>query len=137
MQRYLTALAVGLAACLWQASAPAQVVVDGTSPPNRTNGPGIYSPPGFYGTTYGAASYGMKRTYSSFPSPSGGGYGYGLAPTTFLPGPFGVGLWRPGRFVPAGTIYGTFPADGYARGYASPPIGVYAPAFGPGATVLP
>lgn len=137
MRRYFAALAVGLAACPWASSARAQVVVDGTTLPDRTTRPGIYSPPGFYGTTYGAASFGLARTYSSFPSPSGVGYGYGLAPTSFLPGPYGVGLWRPGRFVPAGTIYGTFVADSNARGYPSPPIGVYAPAFGPGETIQP
>ena len=90
-----------------------------------------------YGTSWGVASYGLKRTYSSFSSPRGVGYGYGLPPVGFVPGKFGVELWRPNEVVPAG-VYGVnyryrtwpypYPVGPPAYG---PSIGVYAPGFGP------
>jgi hypothetical protein len=82
----------------------------------------------------------MPLAYSSFASPYGGGYGYGYGPYGLLPGRYGVGLWRPG-FVSPGYTYGaayggyrTFPVP-YVAGapVATPPVGVYAPAYGPGA----
>lgn len=97
----------------------------------------VYGAPGFYGTSWGVASYGVPRTYSSYNSPYGPGYGGGYPPTAFLPGKFGVNLWRPG-FVAPGYMYGsanayrTFPAQSwpYPTLYG-PPFGVYAPGFGP------
>lgn len=98
----------------------------------------FYAAPGFYGTSLGTPSYGSVRTYSEFSSPFGAGYGYGYAPASFLPGPYGVGLWRPGVVSP-GYYYGasyhsyrTFPAP-YTPGSTveTPPFGAYAPAFGP------
>jgi hypothetical protein len=65
------------------------------------------------------------------------GYGYGYPPYTIWTGRYGVGLWRPG-FIAPGYIYGasyyrtfTVPYGSLSAGYA-PPVGVYAPYFGPG-----
>ena len=78
--------------------------------------------------------------------PSGPSYGSNLPAYGFLPGRYGVGLWRPG-FVAPGYVYGE-PTSGYSyrdlpvvygTGLTAgqiappPPMGVYAPAFGPGA----
>jgi hypothetical protein len=117
---------------------PAQAqVATGVLPgaPYRINP--YFAAPGYYGMSFGSPSFGMTRTYTAFSSPYGAGYGYGYAPYGLLPGRYGVGLWRPG-FVTPGYAYGasyyrTFPVP-----YAStppmppPPVGVYAPAFGPG-----
>ena len=85
---------------------------------------------------FGSASYGMPRTYTSFASPYGAGYGFGYAPYGLLPGRYGVGLWRPG-FVTPGYVYGasyyrSFPVP-YSSAVAAPtaPIVYYAPGFGP------
>ena len=43
---------------------------------------------------YGVPSFGVPRTYSVYSSPYGAGYGYGYAPASFLPGRYGVGMWR-------------------------------------------
>lgn len=101
-------------------------------------GPGtIYGAPGFYGTSYGTASFGVPRLYSEYSSPYGLGYAYGYAPSSFAPNAFGQGLWRPGQPSTA-TLYGspgayrTFPVQTWPRPAGSgPPFGDYAPAFGP------
>jgi hypothetical protein len=94
-----------------------------------------YQPPGVYGMAWGSASYGQPLGYSRFNSPfRGGGYGYGLKPYSLAPGPFGQGLWNPGagagdpRFGFTG--YRTFAAPGWP-GTPPPPVGAFAPAFGP------
>ncbi len=129
MSRQLLGFTVALAAILASASADAQVV---SGPePFRLNG--YFAAPGYYGTMYGSASYGMPRTYTSFSSPYGLGYAYGYAPYGLLPGRFGVGLWRPGDAAP-GYAYGTSYYNTFAIPGApatAPPFGVYAPAFGP------
>ncbi len=93
-----------------------------------------YQPPGLYGMSYGSPSFGIPRTYSNFSSPYGAGYAYGYAPYTLLPGAFGMELWRPGVSVP-GYVYGGSLYTTYSypfRVYApQPPVGVYAPGFGP------
>jgi hypothetical protein len=102
---------------------------------------GYYSAPGAYGMAYGYPAYGYPRTYTAFSSSYGAGYGYGYPPYSYLTGRYGVGLWRPG-FVAPGYAYGasyyyrTFavPYGSLAPGYP-PPVGVYAPAFGPPAYV--
>src|SRR4051812_15445423 len=66
--------------------------------------PRAYAAPGYYGMAYGSASFGVPRTYSAFSSPYGLGYGYGYAPTGFLPGPYGIQLWRPGFSTPGYTF---------------------------------
>jgi hypothetical protein len=107
---------------------------DPSGPPHASI---YYAAPGLYATTYGSPSFKVPRTYSSFSSPYGVGYGYGYRPTTFLPGPFGVGLWRPGSglgYGPGSSIYSTFavPPAGYPVAIpAHAPIGAYAPGFGP------
>jgi hypothetical protein len=103
--------------------------------------------PGFYGMSYGFASYGMPQTYSVFSAYPGPSYGMNYPPYGLLPGRYGVGLWRPGYVAP-GYVYGasyypsssfsyrTFPVV-YGTGRSvdqiapSPPVGAYAPALGP------
>ena len=85
---------------------------------------------------YGSPSVGLTRTYTSFSTPYGMGYGAGYAPYGLLPGRYGVGLWRPGLVTP-GYVYGasyyrSFPVP-YSSAVPAPtaPIGYYAPGFGP------
>ncbi len=92
--------------------------------------------PGLYGTAYGAASFGVPRTYSTFSSSYGPGYMGGYGPYGYVPGRYGVGLWRPGYSVPgyeyrssAYNFYRTFPYT-IRPPVASVPMGVYAPAYG-------
>ena len=114
-------------------TARAQVVNPGFSAPYRING--YYAAPGNYGMAYGSMSAGLPRTYTTFSSPYGGGYGSGYAPYGLLPGRYGVGLWRPG-FVTPGYVFGasyyrTFPVPYTTSAPNSPvPIGYYAPGFG-------
>ncbi|MDX2037574.1 MAG: hypothetical protein SFX72_13055 [Isosphaeraceae bacterium] len=97
---------------------------------------GVYQAPGYYGTSWGVASYGVPRTYSRFSSPYGAGYAQGYAPYGILPGPYGTGLWRQSSTAP-GYAYGSPAYSTYARPFRQydakpgPPIGAYAPAFGP------
>ena len=127
-------LGIGLLAALAPAAtASAQIQVS----PRAPYGPApAFAAPGFYGTSYGHASYGSVRTYSNFSSPYGAGYGYGYAPPSSMPGPYGIGLWRPGLVAPAyayssGT-YNTFAAPFQPTAPLNPvPIGLYAPGFGP------
>jgi hypothetical protein len=106
--------------------------------------------PGNYGMSYGFASYGMPQTYSVFSAFPGPSYGTNYPPYGVMPGRYGVGLWRPG-FVTPGYVYGAsyyYPPNAYQyRTFAvgnglgvggrplspPPPVGVYAPALGPGA----
>jgi hypothetical protein len=97
---------------------------------------GAYSPfgaPGYYGMAWGVPSYGVPRTYTAFSSPYGLGYGYGYGPSSFLPGPYGVEMWRPGvsttGYTYAPAAYRTFPVP-YRVGW-TPGVGMYAPGFGP------
>lgn len=105
-----------------------------------------FAGPGWYGTSYGFASYGFPQTYSVFSAYPGPSYGSNYPPYGLLPGRFGVGLWRPGYVTP-GYIYGasyypsssmsyrTFPVYYGGAGRAmdpAPPMGYYAPALGPG-----
>ena len=97
----------------------------------------VYGAPGFYGTSYGTASYGVPRTFTAFNSPYGVGYGLGYPTPGFLPGKYGSNLWRPGLAAPgylygAPTAYRTFPIRVWSGPTAyGPPIGVYAPSLGP------
>src|SRR3954467_14199432 len=90
----------------------------------RAQGPSVvttnpyYAAPGNYGTSYGSASFGLKRTYSEFASPYGGGYAYGYPPARVLPGRYGIGLWRPGM-TEGGYVYG---APGMSRTFAAPSV---------------
>lgn len=140
--RRLLGLAVLILMAPGSARAQAPVPVPTPGPAAYYWGAGsIYGAPGFYGTSWGTASYRVPRTYTEYNSPYGLGYGYGYAPPTLLPGPYGVGLWRPG-FSTAGYVYGapyayrTYPARTWPNpvGYG-PPFGAYAPGFGP--TPLP
>jgi hypothetical protein len=115
-------------------AARAQVGYSDVSSPYRING--YFAAPGYYGMAFGSPSLGLTRTYTTFSSPYGLGYGYGYAPYGLLPGRYGVGLWRPG-FVTPGYLYGasyyrTFPVP-YSSVVTGPtaPIGYYAPGFGP------
>lgn len=104
-----------------------------------------FAAPGLYGTSYGFASYGVPRTYTTFSAFPGPAYGSNYPAYGYMPGRYGVGLWRPG-FVAPGYVYGaptsndsyrTFPVvagTGLTPQQLAPPpsIGVYAPALGPG-----
>ena len=100
----------------------------------------IYGAPGYYGTSYGTASFGVPRLYSEFSSPYGMGYGYGYAPTAPAYA-FTVGLWRSGTSSSSTTYgapgsYRTFPVRTWPRPSGTgPPFGEYAPAFGPQAAM--
>ena len=102
--------------------------------------------PGWYGTSYGFASYGFPQTYSVFSAFPASSYAANYPPYGLLPGRYGVGLWRPGYVAP-GYVYGasyypstglgyrTFPVNYGMAGRAmdpAPPMGYYAPALGPG-----
>jgi hypothetical protein len=105
-----------------------------------------YAAPGLYGTSYGYASYGVPRTHTEFSAHPWSGYYANYRPYSYMPGRFGAGLWRPGGSPAADSIYGrptgrnsyrTFPVTsgtGLTPDQIAPPppIGVYAPAFGPG-----
>jgi len=128
--------AVLLGAALGLAGAPARAQWYG-GPRMGYYGANTYSgAPGFYGVGYGIPSFGFPRTYSVFSSPYGGGYGYGYSPNLFLPGHYGVGLWRPGYAVP-GYVYGagyyrTFPVPYRPLvPFVGPPLGYYGRAYGP------
>ena len=137
--RIVTGAGLALALALGTSAARAQVEAGGVVvPPTPFRVNPYFAAPGYYGMAYGSQSYGLTRTYTSFSSPYGAGYGYGYAPYGMLPGRYGVGLWRPG-FVAPGYVYGassyrTFPVPAGAPGPLppAPPVGVYAPAFGPG-----
>lgn len=125
-----TAFLMATAPLSSQAQAPAI-----STDPYRGNG--IFAPPGHYGVMYGTPSYGTIRTTSAFSSPFGVGYGYGYPAARILPGRHGVGLWRSDLLSP-GAAYGvsdssyrTFPVPYASRGAYSPPLGVYAPTYGP------
>ncbi len=134
MRRTFAALVIGLALWSSSGSAQGQVMLGGPVSPYRVQA--YYGAPGSYGTTYGYSSYGLRQTYTTFSSPYGAGYSYGYPPATYLPGPYGVGLWKPGG-SPASRVwrtpyYGTYALPTAPRGVPLPPVGVYAPAFGPG-----
>ncbi|MBX6314457.1 MAG: hypothetical protein IRY99_16315 [Isosphaeraceae bacterium] len=95
-----------------------------------------FGAPGYYGVAYGYPAYGFPRTYTVFSSPYGAGYGYGYPPYGILGGRFGSGLWRPGFISPGytygGSYYWSFPVPyGSLNPLSGPPVGYYAPAFGP------
>lgn len=105
-----------------------------------------YAAPGLYGTSYGYASYGVPRTHTSFSAKPWSPYYASLRPYGFAPGRFGAELWRPSSSGPAlsdvygvptsGHSYRTFPVvsgTGLTVDQIAPPppIGVYAPNFGP------
>ena len=96
--------------------------------------PGYYAAPGYYGTAYGVASYRVPRGYSVFPSPSGGNSSLGYAPSSFVAGPYGAGLWRPGTTFRQGYGYSTYTTYTIAPGpgVVPPTFGYYAPGYGPG-----
>jgi hypothetical protein len=134
MRQQLRALILAASLLFFTVTARAQVVA-GT--PTQYYGPATaFGAPGYYGMGWGAASFGMPRTYTAFSSPYGLGYSYGYSPYSTLPGPYGVGLWRPGVVAP-GYIYGaafyrTIPVPYRPLvPVAAPPVGMYAPGFGP------
>ena len=123
----------------------AQAFVGGpyTTGPYRVSD--YFAAPGLYGTSYGFASYGVPRTFTTFSAYPGPSYGSNYPSYGLMPGRYGVGLWRPG-FVAPGYVYGaptsstsyrTFPVvygTGLNASQIAPPpsIGVYAPGLGPG-----
>lgn len=129
-------LAIGASVAI-ASTARAQNAAPITVVPGSETAHGFFAAPGNYGVSLGTPSYGSVRTDSSFSSPYGAGYRYGYAPSGFLPGRFGVGLWRPGyAATPLDNAgyhsYRTFPVPYRAQTPAvTPPLGLYAPAFGP------
>lgn len=142
MERAVVAAVVALGVQTTPA-ARAQVLVP-AGPPVVVAQPGLstyYAAPGYYGTSFGYASFGVPRTYTTFSAFPGPAYGANYPAYGVLPGRYGAGIWRRGLAAP-GYIYGapayrTFPVGppvvdvGVGR-LAPPPIGVYAPAYGPG-----
>jgi hypothetical protein len=143
MRRLLLVVAFGLALACSPAPTLAQVYSSGPNPYRISGAAGL---PNLYGTSWGVAGYGTIRTYSTFASPFGVGYGYGQGTTNgfgypsygFIPNKYGVGLWRAGLATPgyaygSANGYNTFPYPYKPGGprYA-PPIGLYAPGFGAG-----
>ena len=134
MRQIVGTLLIGLVLCLSPGQARGQIGIGGPVTPYRT--PSYFSPPGYYGTSYGTASYGLRQTYSTFASPYGPGYAYGYPPTSYLPGRHGVGLWAPASvsqpYLWRTPYYGTYAIPSAPANIPPPPIGVYAPGFGPG-----
>ncbi len=105
-----------------------------------------FAAPGWYGTSYGFASYGFPQTYSTFTAFPTSSYAANYPPYGLLPGRYGVGLWRPGYVAPgyvygasyypsSGMSYRTYPVMYGAAGRSmdpAPPMGYYAPSLGPG-----
>ncbi len=121
---------------------PEAASAQATPAPNRAvvktdSALGAYDAPGNYGVAWGSASFGLPRLHSAYSTSYGPGYGYGYAPSRFLPGAFGQGLWSPSSTVAPGSLEGSgyyrvFPVPyGPAPHGAVPPLGAYAPAFGP------
>jgi hypothetical protein len=135
MRRLLLVVVFGSALAMVPSQVRAQVPVGGTAVPYRVNG--SIGLPNLYGTSWGVASFGIPRTYTTFSSPYGAGYGSGYPSYGVLPGRYGVGLWRPGFVAPGytyGSAYGynTFPYPYKPGGpMYGPSIGNFAPGFGP------
>src|SRR5438105_14648924 len=117
-------LLIVAALLLIPAAARAQVAATGFSAPYRINA--YFAAPGYYGMAFGSPSVGVPRTYTTFASPYGPGYGYGYAPYGLLPGRYGVGLWRPG-FVTPGYVYGASYYRSFPVPYSSTVPAVTAP----------
>ena len=134
MRRLLLMVAVGSALAASTTTARAQAVGGGLAPYRMNESIGL---PGLYGTSWGVASFGIPRTYTTFSSSYGVGYGYGYPNYGVIPGRYGAGLWRPGYVAPGyvyGSAYGynTFPYPYKPGGpMYGPSIGLYAPGFGP------
>jgi len=135
MAKWISTTMLGVTIVTMAAGATTAQEVEALSP-TEAEAP-IYDPPGYYGMAWGVPSFGVPRLSSRFATPFGGvGYGYGLAPYSYLPGPHGAGLWRPGFVEPgyfhARGMYRTFPIP---RGAIQPapgvPVGYYAPSLGP------
>lgn len=139
------AIGIGLGSGLGARPASAQGVA-GTPYMSSYRVSDYFAAPGWYGTSYGFASYGFPQTYSVFTAYPGPSYGNNYPPYGLLPGRYGVGLWRPGYVTP-GYVYGAsyYPSSGFSyrtfpvmygtAGRAmdpAPPFGYYAPALGPG-----
>jgi hypothetical protein len=144
MRRLLGVIVVGSVLAAAADQAQAQAILGGPFTASYRVGD-YFAAPGLYGTSYGFASYGVPRTYTTFSAYPGPSYGSNYPAYGFLPGRYGVGLWRPG-FVAPGYVYGTptsawsyrtFPVV-YGTGLSpaqiapAPSIGVYAPALGSG-----
>jgi hypothetical protein len=119
------------------AQTPVSAPPTATAPRYADSPLGVYDAPGNYGVAWGSASFGAPRLYSAFSSPYGAGYGYGYAPYRLMPGSYGAGMWAPGTARPAGSLEGSgtyrvFPVPyGPAPHGEVPPLGAYAPGFGP------
>lgn len=140
MPRLAMIVSAGATLLLLSARAEAQAPAGSHRPTD------YYAAPGLYGTSYGHASFGVPRTHTSFSAHPWSPYYASLPPYGFAPGRFGAELWRPALSDRAlSDVYGvptsahsyrTFPVvsgTGLAADQIAPPppIGVYAPGFGP------
>lgn len=137
MSRPYVGIVFAALACFLASTASPALAQQPAISANPYRGNGIYAPPGHYGVMFGTPSYGTVRTTSAFSSPFGVGYGYGYPAARILPGRHGAGLWRSDLSSP-GSAYGasdssyrTFPVPYAPRGAYTPPLGVYAPTYGP------
>ena len=110
MRRLLGITVVGAALVLGAARSQAQAVVGGPYTVSYRVSD-YFAAPGLYGTSYGFASSGVPRTYTTFSAYPGPSYGSNLPGYGFLPGRYGVGLWRPG-FTAPGYVYGASTSEG-------------------------
>jgi len=95
MRRLLAVIVVGAVVSHGAREARAQAVMGGPySGSYRVSD--YFAAPGLYGTSYGFASYGVPRTFTTFSAYPGPSYGSNVPGYGFLPGRYGVGLWRPG-----------------------------------------
>lgn len=139
----LIAAAIGLGASATEARAQ---VLAGSPYMTSYRVSDYFVAPGWYGTSYGFASYGFPQTYSVYSAFPASSYAANYPPYGLMPGRYGVGLWRPGYVAPgyvygasyypsSGMSYRTFPVMYGMEGRAmdpAPPMGYYAPTLGPG-----
>ena len=142
MKRPLYAILAGMVVSTMPSPALAQIGRNAGAVGYYSGTYSYYGAPGYYGTSYGSASYGVPRLTTGYSSPYGPGFAYGYGPSGFASNKYGVGLWRPG-FATAGYVYGagysyrTFPASTWpVPSGIGPPFGMYAPGFGPTAGPL-
>jgi hypothetical protein len=141
---WLLAIVIGLGLAVPEAGAQGVAGSEYASSYRVSN---YFIAPGWYGMSYGFASYGMPQTYSVYSAFPRSSYAANFPPYGLMPGRYGVGLWRPGYLAP-GYVYGasyypssdfayrTFPVvygatPGAGPMAPPPPVGVYAPALGP------
>ncbi len=100
MRRLLAIIVVGAVVSLGAGEAHAQAFMGGPYTGSYRVSD-YFVAPGLYGTSYGFASYGVPRTYTTFSAFPGPSYGSNYPSYGFMPGRYGVGLSLPGLPLPA------------------------------------